>query len=181
MTNLLPDLAPWGYELLKASIARYGLLVPILKDEFKNTIDGHQRERACRELSITDYTIETVSGLSEEEKRDRAFTMNLVRRRLNQQQMRDLIAAELKRTPDLSDNWLAQVLGTTDKTVNTVRERLIATSEIPKLDALRGKDGKYRRVTRIMTNTAKEADRAQEALRVLGDKAPRKNWALRLR
>ena len=98
--------------------------------------------------------------------------MNLVRRRLNQQQMRDLIAAELKRTPDLSDNWLAQILGTTDKTVAAVREELIATSEIPKLDALRGKDGKYRRVTRIMTNSAKDAERAQEALQILGDNAP---------
>ena len=55
-----------------------------------------------RELGITDYPVVTLAGLSEEEKRDHAFMMNLVRRRLNQQQMRDLIAAELKRTPDLS-------------------------------------------------------------------------------
>jgi hypothetical protein len=38
------------------------------------------------------------------------------------------LAAELKRTPDLSDNWLAQILGTTDKTVAAVRQELIATS-----------------------------------------------------
>jgi len=44
---------------------------------------------------------------------------------LNQKQMRELIAAELKRTPDLSDNWLAQILGTTDKTVEAVRPDLI--------------------------------------------------------
>ena len=178
-TNLMPDLAPWDYELLKASIARVGVLVPVLKDEYGNTIDGHQRERACRELGITDYRIETVAGLTDEEKRDRAFTINLVRRRLNQQQMRELIAAELKRTPDLSDNWLAQILGTTDKTVAAVRQELIATSEIPKLDALRGKDGKYRRVTRIMTNTAKEAERAQQALQILGDDAPCRDLDLR--
>jgi ParB-like chromosome segregation protein Spo0J len=46
----MPDLAPWDYELLKASIARVGVLVPVLKDEYGNTIDGYQRERACREL-----------------------------------------------------------------------------------------------------------------------------------
>ena len=100
-TNLMPDLAPWDYELLKASIARVGVLVPVLKDEYGNTIDGYQRERACQELAITDYRIETVAGLSEDQKRDRAFTLNLVRRRLDQKQMRELIAAELKRTPDL--------------------------------------------------------------------------------
>jgi len=124
-TNLMPDLAPWDYELLKASIARVGVLVPVLKDEYGNTIDGYQRERACRELAITDYRIETVAGLSEDEKRDRAFTLNLVRRRLDQKQMRELIAAELKRTPDLSDNWLAQILGTTDKTVAAVRQEVL--------------------------------------------------------
>ena len=92
-----------------------------------------------------------------------------------------LIAAELRRTPDLSDNWLAQILGTTDKTVAAVRQELIATSEIPKLDALRGKDGKYRRVTRIMTNTAKAGrERHRKPCRILGDDAPRKDWDLRL-
>ena len=121
----MPDLAPWDYELLKASIARVGVLVPVLKDEYGNTIDGYQRERACRELAITDYRIETVAGLSEDQKLDRAFTLNLVRRRLDQKQMRELIAAELKRTPDLSDNWLAQILGSTDKTVEAVRPDLI--------------------------------------------------------
>jgi len=128
MMNLMPDLVPWNYDLLKASIARVGVLVPVLKDKLGNTIDGRQRERACRELGITDYRIETVDGLSEEEKRDRAFTLNLVRRHLNQQQMRDLIAAELKRTPDLSSNWLAQILGCTDKTVEAVRQELLVTS-----------------------------------------------------
>ena len=123
--------------------------------------------------------VETFAGLTEEDKRDSAFTMNLAQRRFNQQQMRDLIAAELKRTPDLSDNWLAQILGTTDKTVAAVRQELIATSEIPKLDALRGKDGKYRRVTRITTNTAKEAERAQQALQILGDDAPCRDLDLR--
>ncbi len=178
--NLLPDLAPWEYDLLKESIDRLGVLVPVLKDENGNTIDGHQRERACKELWIADYRIETVAGLTDEQKRDRAFTLNLVRRRLNQQQMRDLIAAELRRTPDLSDSWLAHILGTTDKTVAAVRRNLIATSEIPRLDALKGRDGKSRRVTRITTSTAKEAEQAQRALQVLGDEAPRKDWNLRL-
>jgi N6-adenosine-specific RNA methylase IME4 len=87
--------------------------------------------------------------------------------------MRDLIAAELRRTPDRSNNWLAQVLGTTDKTVDAVRQRLITTSEIPKFDRLRGMDGKSRRVTRITTRTVGEAERAQEAIRQITDAATR--------
>ncbi len=179
-TNFLPDLTPWEYDALKESIRRWKVILPVVKDENGEIIDGFQRVRACGELGITDYPVLTLRGLTEDDKRDHALILNLLRRHLNQQQMRDLIAAELKRTPDLSDNWLAQILGTTDKTVAAVRQELIATSEIPKLDALRGKDGKYRRVTRITTNTAKEAELAQHALQILGDDAPRKDLELRL-
>lgn len=162
-----------------ASIRRFGVILPVVKDESGDVIDGHQRERACRELGIENYPVITLRGLTEEEKRDHAFILNQVRRRLNRRQMRALIAAELKRTPELSNNWLAQILGTTDKTVEAVRRHLIATSEIPKLDHLRGKDGKNRRVTRIVTSTAKEAERAQKALQILGDDAPGRDWSLR--
>lgn len=179
-TNILPDLTTWEYDALKASIRRWKVIVPVVKDEHDNIIDGHQRVRACEELGIADYPVLTLAGLTEDEKRDHAYILNLVRRRLNHQQQCDLIAAELRRTPDLSDNWIAHILGTTDKTVAGVRRELIATSEIPKLDALRGKDGKYRRVTRITTNTAKEAERAQAALKILGDDAPKRNLAVRL-
>jgi ParB-like chromosome segregation protein Spo0J len=179
-TNILPDLTTWEYDALKASIRRWKVLLPVVKDENGDIIDGHQRVRACEELGIADYPVLTLAGLTDDEKRDHAYILNLVRRRLNQQQMRGLIAAELRRTPDLSDNWLAQTLGTTDKTVTAVREELISTSEIPKFDALKGKDGKYRRVTRITTNTADEAQRAQMALKILGDDAPKKDWDLRL-
>ena len=51
---------------------------------------------------------------------------------------------ELKRTPDLANNWIAEILGVDDKTVKAARSRLESTSEIPKLRKLRGKDGKNR-------------------------------------
>ena len=110
-TNLLPDLNPWEYDALKESIRRWKVILPVVKDENGEIIDGYQRVRVCNELGITDYPVLTLAGLGDDEKRDHAYVLNLVRRRLSQQQMRELIAAELKRTPDLSDNWLAQILG----------------------------------------------------------------------
>jgi len=175
----LPEMTPWEYEALKASIRRYGVILPVVMDDSGNVIDGRQRQRACRELGLANYPVLTLAGLTEGEKRDHAHVLNFVRRRLNRRQMRDLIAAELKRTPDLSSNWLAQTLGTTDKTVEAVRQRLVSTSEIPKFEQLRGRDGKGRRVTRIVTNTAREAERAQKALQVLGDDAPGRDWSLK--
>lgn len=178
--QLLPELPAWEYQALKESIRRYGVLLPVIKDEKGRTIDGHHRERACKELGITDYPIITLHGLSEEQKRDHALLLNLVRRKVNRKQLREIIAAELRRTPDISSNWLAEILGTTDKTVEAVREELIRTSKIPKCDSYRGKDGKLRRVTRVVTFREKDAERAREALAALGDDAPGKPTELRL-
>ena len=124
-TNLLPDLNPWEYDALKESIRRWKVILPVVKDENGEIIDGFQRVRACGELGITDYPVLTLRGLTEDDKRDHALILNLLKRHLNQQQMSDLIAAELRRTPELSDNWLAQILGSTDKTVEAVRPDLI--------------------------------------------------------
>jgi ParB-like chromosome segregation protein Spo0J len=178
--QVLPDLPPWEFSALKASIERFGVLLPVVKDEQGHTIDGHQRERACRELGIKNFPVITQSGLSDEEKRDQALVLNLIRRNLSRKQLREVIAAELRRTPDIASNWLAQVLGTTDKTVEAVRQELIATSEITKFERHRGRDGKSRRVSRIVTDTGRKAERAQEALRVLGGDAPAKTMELRL-
>jgi site-specific DNA-methyltransferase (adenine-specific) len=167
------------YQLLP-ELRRHGVLLPVIKDDKGKTIDGHHREKACRELGIKDYPIITLHGLSENQKRDHALLLNLVRRKVTRKQLREIIAAELRRTPDISSHWLAEILGTTDKTVETVRERLIRTSEIPKFDAHRGKDGKRRRVTRVVTFRAKDAERAREALAALGKDAPGRPTELRL-
>ena len=79
------------------------VILPVVKDENGDIIDGYQRVRVCNELGITDYPAPTLRGRTEDDKRDHSLIRNLVRRRLNQQQMRKLIAAELKRTPDLSE------------------------------------------------------------------------------
>ena len=178
--QLLPELPNWEYLTLKESIQHFGVLLPVIKDEKGRTIDGHHREKACRELGIKDYPIITLQGLSEDQKRDHALLLNLVRRKVTRSQLREIIAAELRRTPDISSNWLAEILGTTDKTVEIVREGLIRTSEIPKFESHRGKDGKRRRVTRIVTFRAKDAERARDALASLGADAPGRPTELRL-
>ena len=118
-----PDLAPWEYEALKASIRRYGVILPVVKDENGDIIDGHQRERACRELGIERLPGPDASlGSPRTRSGTTPSSSTSSDAGSNRQQMRDLIAAELRRTPDLSSNWLAQTLGTTDKTVEAVRQ-----------------------------------------------------------
>ncbi len=124
---------------LKASIKAVGRVqVPIVKDEGGQTLDGHHRELAVQQLrqdgaKIADPIIEIVVGLTEEEKRHYALRANLARRQITQEQQREIIAAELKRTPELADAWLAEICGASDKTVRSERKKLEARSEIPVL------------------------------------------------
>lgn len=163
---------------LKASIRAVGRVqVPIVKDEAGETLDGHHRELAVAELrsegaKIPHLTVETVVGLSEDDKRHHALRANLVRRQISRKERRAIIAAELKRTPELPDAWLAELCGTTGKTVRSVREELESQSEIPTLTEFRRRDGKkYPRS--ILTTTQTQTEDVQDKLRQLGDDLPR--------
>lgn len=158
----LPDLPPEEFEALKADIAENGLQYPVIQDEKGNTLDGHQRERAERELGNKNYPIKVIAGLTEEQKWHYAISVNVKRRNLTTAQKRDLIEQEIKRTPDIADNWLAEILAVDDKTVRATRKRLEATSEIPKLTKLRGKDGRNRSAKYVVANTPGELRIAQE-------------------
>lgn len=177
--QLMPELPTWEFEALKESIRQHGVIVPVVRDEHGTIIDGHHRDRACRELKIRDVPTITLAGLTEEQKRDHALVLNLVRRKITRKQMRAIIATELRRTPDISNQWLAEIVGSTDKTVDSVRQELIAGSEIPILDSYRAKDGKRYPATRLYTERAKQADRARAALATLGNQAPRKAVTLK--
>jgi site-specific DNA-methyltransferase (adenine-specific) len=170
--KLLPDLSPAEYSALKAHIAIWGVQVPVVKDELGNTLDGFQRERAARELNIKNYPVRTLSGLSPEQKRHYILGVNCQRRHLSTSQKQEVIAAELRQSPDISDNWLAEIIGCDHKTVTKVRRRLEARREIPELDIFRGKDGKKYRITTVPTETAAQARQAGKALRTLGKNHP---------
>jgi hypothetical protein len=144
--QLLPGLAPEQFEALKADIAARGVMVPVMVDEYGAIIDGHNRARACRELGINDYPVDVRSGLSEADKRALARQLNVLRRHLTREQVRDLIGDQIRDTPEWSNNRVAQLLAVDDKTVASVRDGLESTSEIPKLDKLVGADGKARPV-----------------------------------
>ena len=148
----LPDLPTDEFEALKADIAERGIQYHVIQDENGDTLDGHQRERAAKELGIRNYPIKVLSGLTDEEKWHFALSVNVKRRHLTRPQMRAIIEQEIKRTPDLANNWLAEIIGVDDKTVASARRKLEAGSEIPKLRKLRGKDG-----SDMPPNTAKSS------------------------
>ncbi len=80
--QILPPLGPDAYAALKADIARHGVLVPVELDEAGRVLDGHHRLRAAQELGLAEVPTLVRGGLSEEEKREHALRLNLLRRHL---------------------------------------------------------------------------------------------------
>jgi ParB-like chromosome segregation protein Spo0J len=143
--QLLPAMAPAEFEALQADIAERGVVVPIDIDEDGEIIDGHHRYRAWLALKKNEPPPTIIrEGFSEQDKRAFARKNNILRRHLSRAQVRQLIAQQLKETPNWADNRIAKEIGVDGKTVENVRDELLATSEIPKFDRLIGADGKER-------------------------------------
>ncbi len=153
--QIFPDLSGNEEAVLRTSIKKVGVLIPIVKDDWGNVVEGHQRKRIAGELGVPCPEVVRHFG-SEQEKFQFALISNRARRRnLNQQQKRHTIADYLVGDPEISNNWLAEILGVSDATVIEVRKELESTSQIGKLTKLRGKDGKRHPATK-KENTAQK-------------------------
>ena len=170
--QVFPDLPPDEFESLKRDIAERGVQVAIELTPEGEILDGHQRQRACRELGIRNYPRRIVSGLDDEGKRHHAIRANCLRRQLTRQQKRELIEEELRRNARQSNSMLAEIFGVDDKTIAAYRRELESTSEIPTLKSFVGKSGKTYRPSSIFAATPAAARKAQGVLLELGDDVP---------
>jgi ParB-like chromosome segregation protein Spo0J len=134
--QVLPPLTEDEYAALKADIAANGVLIPIVVDQHGVIIDGHHRARIAEGLGIP-YKRQVQMFASDEERHDAALGLNLKRRHLSREQMRELIAAECERTPDASDREIARRLGCSPSTVGAVRRPVskLDTSPLSREDA----------------------------------------------
>ena len=141
--RIFPPLDPETYHALKANIALNGVLVPVVRDEEGNIMDGFARAQIAGELG---YQFPSVvqEGLSEQEKRSLVRALNMARRQLDQAGKRAIIAEQLRETPGRSNRWIAKSLGVNHETVAAVRRSMEATGGIRQLDRTQGADGKVR-------------------------------------
>ncbi len=142
----LPALPPEQFEALRDNIAANGVLVPILVDTdgpCRRIIDGNYRKQIADDLGYECPEI-VHAGLDDEEKRTLARALNLARRQFSTEEKREIIADQLRETPDWSLRRTAKMLGVDHKTVASVREDLCATGEIPQFGKTIGLDGKLR-------------------------------------
>jgi hypothetical protein len=147
----LPKLPYDQFMGLRDNIAVNGVLVPILTDGARpvcKIIDGSYRKSIADELGYDCPEI-VQEGLTEEEMRTLARALNLARRQLTQEQKRQLIADQLRETPDRSNRWIGKQLGVSHPTVASVRADMEATGKVVQSDRTLGSDGKYRPATRL--------------------------------
>src|SRR5215217_1598860 len=152
----MPDLSPEEYEALKDEIRREGIRDRLLVDDKGHIIDGHNRFSIWRELMTEGVGLgplpnEVRSDLkTDEEKRDKAITLNMARRHLSREQKRAVVENVLKSAPERSNRQIAAVTGVRDKTVGVYRAELETSAEIPQLEKTVGADGKERSRTRAV-------------------------------
>lgn len=142
--QVMPPLTPIEEAELRASIEAHGIQVPVLVDENGDIIDGHNRVKLAAELGV-ECPRQVREGLTEEKKRTLARSLNTARRMLTREQIRGLIADQLKDTPEQSDRQIAKDFKVSDKTVGSVRRDLESSAEISAVQKRVGADGKTRK------------------------------------
>jgi ParB-like chromosome segregation protein Spo0J len=144
--NLLRPLSPNELNGLRENIRARGIEQPVVVHETDDVgvyevLDGANRVQLGSELGLDKIPIDVRRGLTDDQKRQLAFDLNLHRRHLDRKAHRKLIAARLEADPEQSDRAIAESLGVDHKTVGAVRREKIDGGEIPHHDERVGKDG----------------------------------------
>ena len=151
----LPPLSPDQHEGLRASIAVSGVWLPILVDcdgPRRRIIDGNYRKRFADEFGYDCPEI-VHAGLDDDEMRTMARALNLARRQLNSEQKREIIADQLRETPEWTDRRTAKMLGVTHPTVASVRAELESSGKIFHCPAREGSDGRWQPASKLGSST----------------------------
>ena len=114
-------------------------------------------------------------GLTDDEKHDLRLIINICRRHLSREQVRQWIAWELQIHPDHSDRMVAGRIGVSPSTVGKVRATVPVGQSAPRL----GADGKFRRPAVVYTSNDRQSRQAQEILQSLHETPQDGNLNLR--
>ena len=91
---------------LTESIRRFGVLVPVVRDQHGNVLDGHHRARIADTLGVK-YPVSVIRVADDAEAREIARTLNADRRQLDAEQRRAMVrqralGAGVRRLPRLA-------------------------------------------------------------------------------
>lgn len=168
----MPELDPEQLDALRADIAANGVLVPVIKDQHGRILDGNHRAAIAAELGI-DYPTITVRVKDDADAWDKAVALNCARRHLTREQVRELIASEIRRRPEQSDRAIARRVGCSPSTVGAVRAHLRVEAE-QLTEQIRAELDKFRGQVAV---EAQLFHRKGNSWQTVGDVLEREMWA----
>lgn len=165
--QVMPDLTEEEYEALKQDIAERGVQIPVEYDEDGNILDGYHRVRACKELGIEDWPSVIREGMSEEEKLEHAYKLNVKRRHLSREKKMGVVkqlAEEVTEDGDrkYSTRDIADITGIPKSTVSDYFHELSELGQLNLPDKVQGKDGKSRPSTKPKREAPEQPTRSKE-------------------
>jgi ParB-like chromosome segregation protein Spo0J len=113
--QVIPVLSDEEYAELKTDIASRGVMVPVEYDEEGNILDGHARVQICQELTIKEWPRVIRAGLTEEQKIQHAYQINMLRRQVSVEWKKE--EAKKLRLEGRSLRWIASALGVTEHAI----------------------------------------------------------------
>jgi N6-adenosine-specific RNA methylase IME4/DNA-binding CsgD family transcriptional regulator len=161
-------------DALRASIQRFGVLVPVVRDQHGGMIDGRHRARIADELGVK-YRVDTVRVADADEAAEIQRTLNADRRHLDESQRRAVVV-ELRREGH-SERAIAGALGVSKTTVhNDIEDARLVTGDqsVEPKRVVRQGGGSYpaRRPVVVSSRDETEAAKTQQALQVIPADAP---------
>jgi ParB-like chromosome segregation protein Spo0J len=120
--QIMPPLTDEEFAVLKADIAKQGVLVTIVLDDEGNVLDGHNRLAAIAQLESENpgltipFTSEVRRGMTDEAKRELVMTLNLKRRHLSKEARLELMI-KLRQDYGLTYGQIAEASGASRMTV----------------------------------------------------------------
>lgn len=161
--QLFDTLDPATEAALRSSIGRWGVLVPIVKDQHGNIIDGHHRSRIADELGV-EFRVDVRDVADDDEAQAIARTLNTDRRHLDAE-MRRQVVAELRS----EGHSLRAIAGAVGTSLGTVQRDLAAVSTDTAPSTVIGSDGKRYPSTRPKAEPAAEVLEQAEPERSFDD------------
>lgn len=145
--QLLPPLQGPVEQALRASIERFGVLVPVAVDQHGELIDGHNRQRIAREFGIS-CPFHLVTLPDDPDERAQALgDLNFARRQKMDAAQRRGVVAHLRRSGH-STTAIAGAVGVDQSTIVRDIEQLMQTHKFDQPERIIGQDGKSRPATR---------------------------------
>lgn len=136
--QLFRSLAPPIEAALKASIYRFGVLVPVVKDQHGNILDGHQRVRLADELGVK-YPVNIIEVADDEEAAEIARTLNEDRRPMAKEDRLPIVKALRE-----EGHSLRAIAGAMGVSQTQVKRDLSTVTDVTVPDRVKSLDGKSR-------------------------------------